>query len=429
MKVESGDSPDTTSLQPSPFNLHPFLQTLPPASRLIVAFSGGLDSHVLLHALAGLRSEGFCELHAIHIHHGLNPQADAWAEHCARVCRDLDVGFEVLAVDARADSGESPEAAARAARYQALASRMREGDGLLTAHHRRDQAETLLLQLLRGAGPAGLAAMPRWQPLGSGWHGRPLLDVSRETIEGYAREQNLHWIEDDSNLDARFDRNLLRQQIMPLLRGRWQGLDETLARAATHQAESLGLLGDLARQDLEQIRGELPGTLSVHSLTGLRPARIRNVLRFWFMEKGLPLPSRARLQSVLDDVLTASSDTMPRVAWDGGELRRYRDALYAMTPLSPHDPALRIDWDGVTDLAIAHLGLVLTPDWLLEQDLEVQAGECLVVAFRQGGETLRVRGQTRELKKLMQEGGVPPWLRDRMPLVFRGDALLAVFWG
>ncbi|MFN2349249.1 MAG: tRNA lysidine(34) synthetase TilS [Thioalkalivibrio sp.] len=404
------------------------LRHLPSASRLIVAFSGGLDSHVLLHALAALRSEGVCELHAIHIHHGLNPQADAWADHCARICRDLDVGLEVIAVDARAASGESPEAAARAARYQALASCMRPGDGLLTAHHRRDQAETLLLQLLRGAGPAGLAAMPRWQPLGSGWHGRPLLDVSRETLEDYAREQALHWIEDDSNLDARFDRNLLRQQVMPLLRARWQGVDETLARAAAHQAEGLGLLGDLARQDLEQIRGESPGTLSVSALTGLRPARIRNVLRFWFMEKGLPLPSRARLQSVLDDVLTASPDAMPRVAWEGGELRRYRDALYAMTPLSPHDPGLRIDWDGVTDLAIAHLGLVLTPNWLLEQDVEVQAGECLLVAFRQGGETLRVRGQTRELKKLMQERGVPPWLRDRMPLVLREQELVAVCW-
>ncbi|HSP00316.1 MAG TPA: tRNA lysidine(34) synthetase TilS, partial [Thioalkalivibrio sp.] len=140
------------------------------------------------------------------------------------------------------------------------------------------------------------------------------------------------------------------------------------------------------------------------------------------------LPSRARLQSVLDDVLTASPDTMPRVAWEGGEVRRYRDALYALAPLSPHDPALRIDWDGVTDLAIGHLGVVLTPDWLHEQGVEVQAGECLVVAFRQGGETLRLRGQTRELKKLMQERGMPPWLRDRMPLVFRGEELVAVYW-
>jgi len=428
MKDESGHGPDAAAIQPSSFNLHPYLQTLPPASRLIVAFSGGLDSHVLLHLLAALRGEGLWELHAIHIHHGLNTRADAWADHCVRVCRGLDVGLEVIPVDARAASGESPEAAARAARYHALAASMGEGDGLLTAHHRRDQAETLLLQLLRGAGPAGLAAMPRWQPLGSGWHGRPLLDVSRGTILGYAREQNLDWIEDDSNLDARFDRNLLRQQIMPLLRARWPAVDETLARAAAHQAESLGLLGDLARQDLEQIRGELPGTLSVSALTGLRPARMRNVLRFWFMEKGLPMPSRARLQSVLDDVLSASPDTMPRVVWEGGEVRRYRNALYAMAALSPHDPNLRIAWDGVTDLAIEHLGLVLTADWLHEQDVQVQPGECLVVAFRQGGETLRLRGQTRELKKLMQERGIPPWERDRLPLVYRGDELLAVYW-
>jgi tRNA(Ile)-lysidine synthase len=404
------------------------LRRFPPASRLIVAYSGGLDSHVLLHAASLLRGADFPELRAIHVHHGLAPRADAWTVHCEAVCAALGVPLEVIRVDARAETGESPEAAARAARYRALEAALTPGDGLLTAHHRRDQAETLLLQLLRGAGPAGLAAMPRWQPLGAGWHGRPLLDVSRECLEAHARAHGLVWIEDESNLDIRFDRNLLRQEVMPRLRERWPALDEMLARAASHQAEALGLLGELARQDLEDLRGDPPGTLSVSALARLRPARRRNALRFWLMDKGLPLPSMARLQSVLDDVLTAAPDAMPRVAWEGGEVRRYRDALYAMPPMALHDPALRLPWDGRSPLAIDALGVVLTPEWLQGQGLVPEAGETLTVAFRRGGETMRVRDRTRELKKLMQERGIPPWERERVPLVYRGDELVAVYW-
>jgi tRNA(Ile)-lysidine synthase len=215
---------------------------------------------------------------------------------------------------------------------------------------------------------------------------------------------------------------------MPRLRERRPALDEMLARAASHQAEALGLLGELARQDLEDLRGDPPGTLSVSALARLRPARRRNALRFWLMDKGLPLPSMARLQSVLDDVLTAAPDAMPRVAWEGGEIRRYRDALYAMPPLAPHDPAQRLPWDGRGPLAIDALGLVLTPEWLQGQGVVPEAGETLTVAFRRGGETMRVRDRTRELKKLMQERGIPPWERERVPLVFRGEELVAVYW-
>ncbi|OOG27235.1 tRNA lysidine(34) synthetase TilS [Thioalkalivibrio denitrificans] len=415
-------------MHPSSFDLRPFLRLLPSASRYLVAYSGGLDSHVLLHMLAALRGSGFPEVRAVHVHHGLNARADAWVAHCEAVCERLGVPLDVLRVDARAETGESPEAAARTARYGALEGLLQSGDGLLTAHHQRDQAETLLLQLMRGAGPAGLAAMPAWQPLGAGWHGRPMLQMGRADLEAYARAEALDWIEDDSNLDTRFDRNLLRTRIMPALRERWPALDETLSRAAAHQAETLGLLGDLARVDLENLRGEVPGTLSVMALSTLRPARIRNALRFWLLEKGLPSPPRTRLQSVLDDVLTAGPDAMPCVAWEGAQLRRYRDALHALAPRPPHDPNLRLAWDGRTPLHIDTLGLTLTPEWLASQGVDPDKEGPFQVAFRRGGETLRVRGQTRELKKLMQERGVPPWERDRAPLVYRGEALVAVFW-
>ncbi|MBK1692580.1 tRNA lysidine(34) synthetase TilS [Ectothiorhodospira mobilis] len=404
------------------------LDRLPPARRHLVGLSGGLDSVVLLHALAGLARD--LPLIAVHVHHGLSPRAEDWAGACGSLCRRLQIPFHCLRVDAAPGRGESPEAAARRARYDALAGFMQPGDGLLTAHHRRDQAETLLLQLLRGAGPAGLAAMPLWQPLGPGWHGRPLLEVDRPQLEAHARAHGLDWVEDESNQDPALDRNRLRHEILPLLRARWPAVDATLARAAALQAEAQDLLAERAREDLETLRGETPGTLSVAALARLRRPRQRNALRGWLQEKGLPLPGRARLETLLQQALVAAPEAAVRVAWPGAEVRRYRDALYAMAPLPSPPPGWCLPWDGHTPLAVPGTGVTLTREGVMRRHgLDPAALPAPVtVRLRRGGERLRLGGRTRVLKKLLQAQGVPPWERERIPLIHAGDRLVVV-WG
>ncbi|NIR59118.1 MAG: tRNA lysidine(34) synthetase TilS, partial [Gammaproteobacteria bacterium] len=273
-----------------------------PAARYWVAYSGGLDSLVLLHALAARRDRLGAPLAAVHVDHGLHPDSGRWAAHCARTCAALGVPYECRVVEATAASGESPEAAARRARYEALAGLLEPGACLLTAHQRDDQAETLLLQLLRGAGPDGLAGMPMCRPLGAGWHLRPLLDWERADLHAYARAQGLEWVEDASNRDTGIDRNYLRHIVLPALRERWPGAPATLARAARHQAEAAELLVALGRADARAAADAAPGTLRASALRDLPAPRQRNLLRAWIARAGLPAPSAAQLERVRLDV-------------------------------------------------------------------------------------------------------------------------------
>jgi tRNA(Ile)-lysidine synthase len=405
-----------------------FLKSAPPAGRLLVAFSGGLDSHVLLHLL--LQAANDRALAALHVHHGLQAGADRWSEHCAAVCRGLGIPFQVLRVKVAREGQQGLEAAARDARYAALRVSVQPHDLLLTAHHQDDQAETVLLQLMRGAGPAGLAAMPRLAPFGAGWLGRPLLEVARADLEAYAREAGLRWIEDPSNADHRFDRNYLRHEIMPRLARRWPGVTRNLAVAARIQADTLEQLDTLARGDMERCRGSRPETLSVAGVNALRRGRRRNLLRLWLIDKGFEPPPRARMDSLLDSVLTAGRDRAPSVAWGEVEIRRYRDDLYAMSPLSPPAPLPR-SWDPRETLRLPGLDIDLTMDWLLSRGVDPEACRApFELGYRQGGERIRLPGRehSSELKTLMQEAGLPPWERDRLPLLWRSGRLLAV-WG
>lgn len=409
------------------------LKHLPCNGRWLVGFSGGADSYALLHALAAVEGLGR-EVLAVHVHHALQPQAEEWASQCAGMAQALGVQFEVLRVDVRETSAQGVEAAAREARYAALERRVKPGDVLLTAHHRDDQAETLLLQLLRGAGPAGLAGMPRLAPFGAGWHARPLLEQTRESLQEYLRLRDLEWIEDPSNRALNAARNYLRHRIMPELHARWPAAGRTLARAARHQAETLELTTALGRSDIEEASGAEPGTLSVAALRILSRARLHNALRVWLADKDLPLPNVARLEQVRRRVLEAAEDAQPHLRWSGGELRRYRDALYAMTPLPPHDPAQVIAWDRFDKpLDIPSLGRELSVAEV-RSDLDALrcAGEPVSIRFRRGGERCRVRGKahSRALKTLLQEAGVPPWERDRIPLLYVGDQLREVigYW-
>ncbi len=410
------------------------LPFFPKIKRIVIAYSGGMDSHVLLHGVAAMRAGPMgCERIALHINHGLSEKAGQWTAHCARQCAALDMPFANINVDAKNKTGESPEAVARAARYQAFREFMQPGDCLLTAHHQDDQAETLLIQLLRGAGPRGLAAMPYYSDFAEGWHARPLLHFSRDELHEYAQQilaQNKQslWIDDESNSDTRFDRNFLRHEIIPKLKSRFPGMAATLSRSASLCAEAAGLLVSVAADDLKQAAGH-DGVFSVTGLRALGEVRARNLLHQCCRDRGLPTPSAAQLQCVWNEVIGASEDREPVVSWAGGEVRRYRDALFMGTPLSPHDATLALSWNGQEVLPVPGLGR-LYGESVTGQGiaLRVLEGQHLAVRFRQGGEKLRPVGRTghHALKKLFQEAGIPPWQRERIPLLYADGQLLAV---
>ena len=394
-----------------------------------VAFSGGLDSHVLLHALCQLREVLDAAIGAVHVNHGLQQAADDWASHCQQVCADLGVQYVSLQADGKAVRGESPEAAARSARYTALADWLPAKDCLLTAQHQDDQAETLLLQLLRGSGVSGLAAMPRVTTLGAGWHVRPLLGVSRDELREYAVAHKLSWIEDPSNADIAFDRNYLRQQVLPVLRQRWPAVAASLSRSAGHCADAAHLLEDLAGQELQAlVSGEK--TLSLAGLVVLPPARQRNILRHWIKQLSGKTPSTAVLARIFNDVVGSRSDSEPCVRWDSFEMRRFRGELFLLPQAEQQRYTGAVNWMLAEPLALPRAGGVLTavPETGCGIRADTVAAGQVRVAWRQGGECCQPagRGHHHSLKKLFQEKGVPPWERSRIPLIYIQDQLAAV---
>ncbi len=401
------------------------LSSLSPRQKVWVAYSGGLDSSVLLHALAELASQGQLNqpLGAIHIHHGLSPHADVWQAHCAEHAACWGVPFESIRVNAQPKTGESPEATARSARYQAIASQMNRGDLLLTGHHQDDQAETLLIQLLRGSGVKGLAAMPHSHPFANGTLMRPLLTCSRQMLQVYAEQHQLRWVEDESNNDDGYDRNFLRNQIIPQLQQRWPSVNATLSRSACHCAQSAQLCDELAAQDLQNMLLNNPAILPVKALLALNSARQNNLLRYWISKQNLPLPTTQQLQQITQ-LLTAKADTTPLVAWPGAELRRFAGKLYLMSPLTAHDAGQVLEWPATQpSLSIETLGLTLQ-----RSELTIASDQKLQIRFRQGGESIRLANKAHHtsLKKLFQQYAVPPWQRNRLPLLYREGKLIGV---
>ncbi len=405
------------------------LKALPDSGRLLIGYSGGMDSHVLLHAVWGLRHELKLEIHAAHVNHGLQSDAESWADSCTDYCRSQQIPITLFHVNATAEKGESPEAAARDSRYRALHDFMRQGDILLTAHHSDDQAETVLLQLLRGSGPSGLAAMPIISGFGPGFHARPLLEFSWADLAEYAQHSQLQWLEDFSNSDTSFDRNFLRQEVVPLLKQRWPAMQKTLSRSASHCAEAQRLIEEAARQDMQLMQLGQDQSMSASALASLPPPRARAVIRTWINDAGLSLPDTARLDRVLREMLTAREDRNPVVHWADVELRRYRDRLYLMPALQELDPATVLQWNKATALELPS-GLGMLSLEASEAGISRMAWEQgqVTVCFRAGGERCRPLGRnsSKNLKKLFQEAGIPPWERGRVPLVKIDGKLAAV---
>ena len=406
------------------------LNRYPGIKRYWIAYSGGLDSHVLLHGLASLRSHfPDASFHAVHIHHGLHADADLWTTHCASICAALNIPLEIIRVDARPAPGESPEAAARESRYAALRRLVHNGDALLTAHHQDDQAETLLLQLFRGAGVEGLAAMPHASEFAHALHLRPLLEVTRAQILDYAQEHSLHWIEDDSNASLSYDRNFLRHQVIPVLKTRWPSVQMSISRSARHMAEAADWLAEQARVALASCRTEDPHALSMSALRTLDEYLRRLVLRAWWKELQVPLPTQAQLQHVLRDVLQAKPDATPCVQWSDVEIRGYRDRIHVLRQTAEHDPSAMHAWDLQSTLTIPGLGeLAALPSMHPGIRRSLAGRQGFSIRFRRGGERLvpAGRGFSHSLKNMLQEAGIPPWQRDRTPILYDGEQIVAV---
>lgn len=393
----------------------------PVAGRVWVAFSGGRDSTVLLHRLA--QDPGTCArgLHAIHVHHGLQPEADAWAAHCEATCRALGVPLQVHRAQVDTSRGEGLEAAARRARHGAFLSAMSRGDLLATAHHRDDQAETFLLRALRASGPEGLAAMRPWRAFGPGWQWRPLLETPRAVLEAYADAHALRWIDDPSNESTAFDRNFLRREVMPVLRRRWPHVDAAFARSAMLSAEGADALAQQDRALLARAATADPAALDVATLRSVDAGARARALRRWIGTLSLPpLPAQGVAQ-IETQLMAARDDAQAEFAWQGAVVRRWRGLLHAERPRTALPAAWQADWDGTAPLALPDGGILG-----LEGD-----GEPIVIPLRltarRGGERIALPGRAHRhaLKDVLQSSGIPPWERRQLPLLWRGDTLWA----
>jgi len=394
---------------------------------LYIAYSGGIDSHVLLHWLA--QTPWRDRLIAVYVDHGLQAASTLWGEHGRQQAQALGVPFRSLTVNARALPGESPEAAARNARYAALEPLLQTGDLLATAQHREDQMETVLLQLFRGAGISGLAAMPFSTAFGKGHLIRPLLDVSKSAIETYAAQQGLSWIEDPTNHESDFDRNFLRNEIIPFLKQRWPSLDKTIARSARHCGEAATLLNAWSQDALSTMQATRDNSLALDAIARFTPEQGHWLIRHWLQNLGLKPPTQAQLQTIYQQALNAQATAAPEIILQGRVLKRYRQHLYCLQPQQwapfvgeyhwpAEQPRLALANGAVVTRQLACSGIACTL-WHTNR---------ITLKARRGGETLKLPNRTghHDLKKLFQEAGIPPWEREVRPLLYLNDRLAAV---
>jgi len=408
--------------------------------RVCVGLSGGCDSVVLLHALAGLARSLRLDLRAVHVHHGLSANADQWARHCRTLCRRLVVPLEVVRVKVDRASGMGIEGAARQARLRVF--RAQDAQVLVLAHHQDDQAETVLLQLLRGAGARGLSGMLPVSGADATEGGprivRPLLEVSRAALEQYAAQNGLRWIEDESNADTAFDRNFLRHTVLPLIEQRYPAARVALARSGRLLHEAQTTIESIAAQDLMLARDAHTESVSLTVLDAIGEARAREVLRAWLRSHGQDMPSERRLTEALRQAVAAGDNRQVEVALGTLSLRRYRQRLYLTTP--PPPPAalpaalVSVQWNRRGRQPLPALGGCLLSVPTLGEGIAAHLlrGRALRISARAVGGDLGVRMQVgdrsmrRSLKNLWQESAVPPWLRDRWPLLWLDDELVCV---
>ncbi len=406
-----------------------WLEELNSAPQVLVGLSGGLDSSVLLCLVCEVIDAE--KISAVHIDHGLSPNADHWQQQSAEFCQSLGVRLHSESVSV-IESGDGLESAARDARYQVFEKLIVKQGILLLGHHADDQVETVLFRLLRGSGPKGLAGIPLTRPLGRGKLLRPLLAWTKAALEAWALEKQLSWVEDESNQQDQFDRNYLRNRVVPVLAERWPDYAQGISRTARHSSEADQLAESVARADLAslKIKSVRAGwSLSLPEFNQLEPLRQKNLLRYWPSFYGLSGLSQSFVEETLGSLVSARKDSEPKVVRGNIQLCRYRDRLYLLQrserPKTYDDACLF--WTAGEALMLPD-GSRLSAEKVLGAGLRVDDVSKLTLRFRQGGERCQPVGRDRSnsLKKLLQEYALEPWWRERIPLVYIEEQLVAV---
>lgn len=400
--------------------LRPYLY---PNRSILIAFSGGIDSTVLLHALVQLRSNYALNLSAIYIHHGISEYADLWASHCQKVCRQWQIPLHIAKV--KINLNGNIEAQARTARYGAITQQLQPNQVLMTAQHLNDQSETFLLALKRGSGPTGLSAMPAISPFAHSYLIRPLLTISRTTIENYAATHHLEWIEDESNQDTHYDRNFLRLKVLPVLNQRWPQFNQMIARSAELCAEEGQLIAELIQDQLQHCL-TLEKQLYLEPLLSMSDIKRNAILRAWFKLHQVDMPSRQQLKLLWQTVALAREDANPIFKLQQIVIRRYQQVLY----LLPHQSSLIdviLPWDMSSPLILPdHLGQLMVTTSIPATLRSPEEGERITIRFQARGRFSIVnRAGSRTIKKLWQELGIPPWMRHRIPLIYYNETLIS----
>ena len=416
--------------QVSAFLVRVFTQKKIANPKLVLAFSGGLDSTVLLHLLVSINKILPFQLSAHHVHHGLSPNADSWANFCTEFCAKLNVPLTISDVKVEQNSGLGLEAAAREARYKALATSAADlicPDFILLAHHQDDQAETLLLQLARGAGVKGLAGMATV----SGKLLRPLLDVPRGHLEAYAKQHQLTWIDDESNADLRFDRNFMRHKVLPVLAQAYPSIRQTLSRSTQHMADGNELLDELALIDALQagFDAKTNTTIGLSTLKNLSAPRVNNCLRWWLAQNGLQMPSQLQLQQITQQLMHAKQDAAIELkVSETCTLRRYQNRAYLVQELPPNAPINWL-WQGEDVIHLPNKTQLIFSKKMGEGiSLRKIENATLRIKFREGSERFKphLGRPHRSLKVMLQNVDMPPWLRNQLPLIFINETLVII---
>lgn len=409
-------------------NFQSFLEEFQNVSKFWVAYSGGMDSSVLLHLFYTNKDKIKQGVEVIYVNHGLQDESDEWGKFCKQQSEKYNFPFTLLEISESCPKGESIEAWARDRRYNLMMKLMKENDVLFTGHHKDDQVETFFLQALRGAGPKGLAVMPEIRKKGNNIHARPLLNYSRDELKLYAKEHEINWRDDKSNADNRYDRNYFRHKIAPLIENRWPAYRDTLTRLISYQKETKLLLNELGLEDINDSKDDGESKLNINIIKKLTVARQKNLLFSWLEQLGLQTPGSRHIEKIIADIINSDIDKSPCVNWADVEIRRYKNYIYAFNTMQSIDVNSEFIWqpesilnlNGETLIAKHVNGIGISENKLNNRNLTVR--------FRKGGEKIKPHysNHTKTVKQLFQDNSVLPWYRDKIPLIYINHELVVI---